>query len=253
MSTEYCLTSTSFEILAIHHDKMLTAAEKLLGAYSNHVDFEVESETEDRLSMTIYFGGEAGDSFPERVAKMASAIGPFLIGPVRLNLREETMSDERDQVFWAGPSPRSIELARLLDHLTLASDELRNVLPNGINETNPVLETASAALVNLHTARTAVHEELKAQAINLQTSDGLNDALLGNFQTKGLKLNTPWGAIYLLQGAALIEGKNGNIFAAARTHKKDGDDELSSSLSLHADTILEENHADTEETTAPVG
>lgn len=238
MSTDYTLYSTALRIRSADWAQMTDAAQKPLGDYFDSVQFDVVSEHDGVVVFDIYFSGDAGDSFTNRIADLTQAIGKYLLDAGMLTLRENTSTDERDQVFFAGPTLHSINLARLKEHLTCAQEHLLSALPDGDNDHSPVMSAITGVAHGLMHALGLTEKSIDVEretrgspapekSLITPVSTGITE------QDQFIEVDTAWGEISLPYGAQFQLGLDGSILVAAST-RKDGDADVLGSLNLQA-------------------
>lgn len=127
MSKDYSLFSTELRIRSSNWGQMTEAAEKQLDDYFDAVDFDVASEHEGVIVFTINFNADAGDSFPQKIEKLTNAVNHHLLDAGMLTLREDTLEEERDQLFFTGPTPESIRLAEIRHRYSIAKEALHEL------------------------------------------------------------------------------------------------------------------------------
>lgn len=115
MSTYTILLCTEFQLA---DPKSKAAIKRLIKKHMDDYDLvlEPDGETLFTLEANDGEGSEVGDSYPERVGELVAAMGPYVKDAFCVTLRTDSMSDERDQVFFGGPSPEAIEDYRFKQH-----------------------------------------------------------------------------------------------------------------------------------------
>lgn len=180
MSTDYSLYSANLRIKSSDWEAMTKAAKKPLGNFFDSVEFEVLSDHDGMIAFDVYFSGEAGDSFPQKVDKFANVIGKYLLDAGKLTLREDTSSDERDQIFFAGPTPESIRLAEIKDSLTCAQEHLLHALPNGDDDRTPAMSAVTGVTHGLVHAlgliEKSINVEREARSVSAPAAPSHEDA-----------------------------------------------------------------------------
>jgi hypothetical protein len=117
MSKDVCLVgATGFRLL---HGEHVDAEAVILGLIENHMDgsgvtLEMlhASDDGDRYVLEMETE-EVGHSFPERLENLIKAMSPHVLDAFSVTIREDVMSDDRDQVIYGGPSPEAIEAFRI--------------------------------------------------------------------------------------------------------------------------------------------
>lgn len=109
MSEHKVVLCSTFHL--VNGEKSVPAIESLI---EKHVD-------DHRLELVILDGGttpsfslemegeEVGDSFGERLSSLAKEMTPYLADSFCMTLRADSMSDERDNNIFGGPSPESVD------------------------------------------------------------------------------------------------------------------------------------------------
>lgn len=104
MSEQKYLSSTR---ITVSEDKVEELGKALMGAFEDYYSEDMlEPDGQDdggNKCFTLYFNGNVGDSFDDRVQTFAKALSGIALTPVELQVRSDTMSDERDSHFYGGP------------------------------------------------------------------------------------------------------------------------------------------------------
>lgn len=88
-------------------------AAECLGDHYRATFFGVDAEDRETNTLSIKFSDSVDASFNDRIAKLIEKIGPMLLKPAWVIVRDDTMSGERDSIYFGGPTPESIEKIRI--------------------------------------------------------------------------------------------------------------------------------------------
>lgn len=84
------------------------AVEALILKHVDDYDLTLEINGDTDEYVLCFDGGEVGNSFPHRVRALVAALGEHVTGPFMIQLRIDSMSDERDTEIFGGPSNEAI-------------------------------------------------------------------------------------------------------------------------------------------------
>ena len=239
MSAFHTLFSDLMRIKTADWISMEKAVSESLEGDHKRITIEVEAAQGHETIFTLFHTGHFSEQFPSKVQALATAIGPFLIKAAPLTLRELTNSDERDQVFFAGPAPESMRLIKLKVQLTRAQEELSAILPRGDGTQTPELAAIRSVAHNLVHALSVTDQMIKGEqssrgavALTPPTPQPIPDSVKAIPRASNyLAFDTAWGELVLPYGAQFQFGMDGSILVAART-REDGQADILGSLNL---------------------
>lgn len=107
MSTYTALLCTGFKLTSA--EKSIKEIEKLITKHMDDYAVAIVLEDHNGRYCLDMDASDVGDSFSDRVGALVSSMSPFVIDCFCVTVREDSMSDDRDQDFIGGPSDASIE------------------------------------------------------------------------------------------------------------------------------------------------
>ena len=211
MTTQILLTSTTLVVDKAQDKAFLRAAKDCFQDYFSRSVFEDNGSDEDGNRLfQIDYNGEVGDSFPGRVNDFAREAGQYLIKPAEFELREDTMSDERDEYFYAGPDEDSTVAFKVMCHARRAQEALQ-----------PVVEVGGMP-------GTALHAAMKGLEAVMAIAGGQAE-----IDSRNVLIVTQFGELYSQggPGTLVISSEHQGILVAGRM-RDDGNADVLGSLNL---------------------
>ena len=211
MSTQILLTSTTLVVDKTNEKQFRLFVERIFEDYFDSSMLEENGSDEDgNLHFQFDYSAEVGDSFPDRVDSFAKASGKYLVKPVEFELREETMSDERDEYFYAGPDEDSTVDFKVMCHARRAKEALL-----------PVVEVGGMP-------GTALHAAMKGLEAVMAIAGGQAE-----IDSRNVLIVTQFGELYSQggPGTLVISSEHQGILVAGRM-RDDGNADVLGSLNL---------------------
>lgn len=208
MSQYVTLTSTTIRIKRADREALLHVLSTEIDGQINLDDsLELVGEADDVLEYDFCMTGDVvGDSFQDRIERVAVGIGPLLIEPCLLTVRTESMSDERDSHFYAGATQEAIDQLRVK---TLSMEAI-----DSLSQLKGCQHPAAAALENV-----------------LAGVEAIRDGAMQKATLDPVVHHTHFGEIRLPAGKDFILKSSGHILVAASL-REDGDADVVGSLDL---------------------
>lgn len=123
-----CITNaTTFRLVDdAAHDTVRELIQEHMDGYRVSLEFLEPCPDGDRYVLEMEVT-EVGHSFSHRVESLISAMTPHVLDAFSVVVREDSMSDDRDQTLFGGPSLAAIEVFRTECAVKEAKDSLRDV------------------------------------------------------------------------------------------------------------------------------
>jgi hypothetical protein len=126
MAHDSYISSTSFRLVSDESEDAIRALiQEHMDDYQVDLSFTEPHADGDKFSLESE-NAEVGDSFNERVHNLVQAMAPHVQDFFAVTIRNDSMSDDRDDMAYGGPSPEMIRegIAKLVVDETL--DTLKN-------------------------------------------------------------------------------------------------------------------------------
>jgi hypothetical protein len=162
MSISVYLTSSPIPLVEGAEARAQVLIEEHFGSYARPIQLEQNPDGTYQLFMDTT---DVGHGFSERLQPAVDALGALCSNAFRVLMREDSMSDERDQMFYGGPDPQTVKAFIARSNVEEAISqlgtselemqararlgELLGRTPGDINNTSPQ-EAARAAIARSH-------------------------------------------------------------------------------------------------------
>lgn len=141
MSELVCIFSTRVALKAGESlDKVREIAQDCFDDYSVDIEDARPAPSDGTTGPSFRVSMDGADGYPQTLYKnaisFAERVGPMLTGGLEITIRTDTMSDERDMVVVAGPSPEVIAQFQRSMAIDEAIDALRSRAPELVQMLN---------------------------------------------------------------------------------------------------------------------
>lgn len=123
MAHDSYISSTAFRLASdASEDAIRGLIEEHMDGYVVHLAFFEPSSEGDRFALESEVA-EVGDSFPSRIHALVDAMAPHVAEFFAVTVRNDSMSDDRDEMAYGGPTPEAIQhgIAKLVVDETLST------------------------------------------------------------------------------------------------------------------------------------